>query len=98
MTTSDMQAITLYYAPDNASLIVRMLLEELELVYKTELVDRSAKEQQSERYLHLNPEGLIPVCIINGDPVFETAAILLSLADSSQAFTVSLKHLSLIHI
>lgn len=92
MTTSDMQAITLYYAPDNASLIVRMLLEELELVYKTELVDRSAKEQQSERYLHLNPEGLIPVCIINGDPVFETAAILLSLADSSQAFTVSLKH------
>lgn len=71
----------LYYAPDNASLIIRMALEELEAEYSTVLVDRSSAEQQSETYLALNPNGLIPVCVINEKPVYETGAILLSLAE-----------------
>ena len=71
----------LYYAPDNASLIVRMVLEDLEAEYSTVLVDRSKAEQQSEAYLTLNPNGLIPVCVIGEKPVFETGAILLSLAE-----------------
>ena len=54
----------LYYAPDNASLIVRMVLEDLEAEYSTVLVDRSKAEQQSEAYLTLNPNGLIPVCAV----------------------------------
>lgn len=73
--------ITLYYAPDNASLVVKILLEELSLPYKAVLVDRGIREQSSKAYRELNPKGLIPVCIIDGEPVFETAAILLSLAD-----------------
>lgn len=72
---------TLYFAPDNASLIVRIVLEELGVAYNTWLVDRAAREQDSEAYRKLNPNGLIPVCIIDGEPVFETAAIVLSLAD-----------------
>lgn len=75
------QTIVLYYAPDNASLIIRLLLEELALPYQTVLVDRSINAQKSADYLKLNPAGLIPVCIINDEPVFETGAILLSLAD-----------------
>jgi len=71
----------LYYAPDNASLIVRMVLEELEAEYSTVLVDRSQNCQQSDEYLALNPNGLIPVCIIGGQPIYETGAILLSLAE-----------------
>ena len=82
--------ITLYYAPDNASLIVRILLEELGLPYETVLVDRSTIEQQSEQYLNINPNGLIPVCVINQTPVYETAAIVLSLADTHQRFNVTL--------
>jgi glutathione S-transferase len=72
---------TLYYAPDNASLIVRVVLEELGVSYNTWLVDRSTKEQESQAYRKLNPNGLIPVCIMDGEPVFETAAIILALTD-----------------
>lgn len=72
---------TLYYAPDNASLIVRVVLEELGVAYNTWLVDRPSREQESETYRKLNPNGLIPVCIMDGKPVFETAAIVLALAE-----------------
>ncbi len=71
----------LYYAPDNASLIVRFVLEELEAQYKTVLVDRSQRAEQSEAYRQLNPNGLIPVCVIDGQPIYETGAIVLSLAE-----------------
>ncbi len=93
MTAAHKQPVTLYYAPDNASLIVRMLLEELQVDYQTVLVDRSIKQQQSVEYRQLNPDGLIPVCIINGAPVFETAAILLSQADAHHALTVATEEL-----
>ncbi len=71
----------LHYAPDNASLIIRLVLEELGLPYKTVLVDRQAAEQKSTDYLRVNPNGLIPVLETPDGPVFETAAILLWLAD-----------------
>ena len=84
--------LTLYHAPDNASLIVRMLLEELGLPYTTVLVDRSKNDQSSSEYRKLSPDGLIPVCVINGHPVIETAAIMLSLADQHNQFTVAATH------
>ncbi len=71
----------LYYAPDNASLIVRLALEELGAPYQTVLVDRRARAQKSSAYLALNPAGLIPVLETPDGPVFETGAILLWLAD-----------------
>ena len=71
----------LHYAPDNASLIVRLALEELGVPYQTMLVDRRARAQTSPAYLALNPAGLIPVLETPDGPVFETAAILLWLAD-----------------
>lgn len=85
-----MKDITLYYAPDNASLIIRMVLEELNLPYKTILVDRSVMQQQSDQYLQLNPTGLIPTCIIDGTVVTETAAIALYLAESTDTTLVPL--------
>nr|WP_146345129.1 glutathione S-transferase family protein [Phaeobacter marinintestinus] len=71
----------LYYAPDNASLIVRLVLEEMALHYDTCLVDRSVGAQGSAAYLALNPAGHIPTLITPDGPVSETAAILLWLAD-----------------
>lgn len=72
---------TLYYAPDNASLIVRLVLNEIGLAYETQLVDRSQNAQASKEYLSLNPNGLIPTLVTPDGPIFETAAILLYLAD-----------------
>ncbi|MGR3500561.1 MAG: glutathione S-transferase family protein [Limimaricola soesokkakensis] len=73
--------LRLHYAPDNASLCVRLALEELGLVYSTALVDRRAQGQRAPAYLALNPHGMIPVLETEDGPIFETAAILLWLAD-----------------
>lgn len=74
--------LCLHYAPDNASLCVRLALEELNVAYETQLVDRAAQAQKTPRYLALNPNGLIPVLETPHGPMFETAAILLWLADT----------------
>lgn len=76
------QALCLHYAPDNASLCIRLALEELTLPYETVLVDRAAQAQRSPAYLALNPNGLIPVLETPDGPLFETGAILLWLADT----------------
>ena len=72
---------TLHFAPDNASLVVRLVLEALGQPYRTVLIDRARREQDGEAYRRLNPAGLIPVCEIDGVAVFETGAIVLMLAD-----------------
>ncbi len=74
-------AYRLHYAPDNASLIIRLVLEDLCQPYETVLVDRAAYEQKTRAYLALNPSGLIPVLETPDGAIFETGAILLWLAD-----------------
>ena len=71
----------LHYAPDNASMIIRLALEEIGVAYSTSLVDRKRQAQRAPAYLRLNPNGLIPVLETPDGPLFETAAILLWLAD-----------------
>ncbi|MDT8327899.1 MAG: glutathione S-transferase family protein [Roseovarius sp.] len=71
----------LHYAPDNASLIIRLALEELGAPYTCVLVDRAGAEQKAPAYLALNPNGLIPVLETPEGVMFETGAILLWLAD-----------------
>lgn len=75
----------LHYAPDNASLIIRLALEELGQPYETVLVDRRRQGHKSPDYLRLNPQGLIPVLETPDGPIFETGAILLWLADRHAA-------------
>ena len=72
----------LHYAPDNASLVIRLVLAEIEQPFETVLVDRSRQEQRSAAYRALNPNGLIPVLETPQGPIFETAAILLWLTDT----------------
>jgi glutathione S-transferase len=74
-------AVTLHYAPDNASLCVRLALLELGLPFDTLLVSRRDGGQRNPAYLALNPNGLIPTLETPDGPLFETAAILLWLAD-----------------
>ncbi|MFC3615513.1 glutathione S-transferase family protein [Lutimaribacter marinistellae] len=77
--------LRLHYAPDNASLIIRLALEEMGVPYKAVLVDRAARAQDTPAYRALNPAGLIPVLETPHGPVFETGAILLWLADRRAA-------------
>lgn len=84
-TISRTMTYRLFYAPDNASLTVRMTLEELQQPYETQLVDRAVGGQKHPDYLQHNPVGKIPTLLIDNEPVFETAAILLHLAERHNA-------------
>jgi glutathione S-transferase len=77
--------LRLHYAPDNASLCVRLTLEALQLPYETVLVDRASAAHKSAEFLALNPNGLIPVLETPQGPMFETAAIIIWLGDENGA-------------
>ena len=79
----------LHYAPDNASLIVRLALEEMGAPYETRLVDRRERQQDSAAYRALNPSGLIPTLDTPLGPIFETGAILLWLSERHGAMAPS---------
>ena len=76
------EKLRLHYAPDNASLIIRLALEELRLPYEAVLVDRARDAQNSAEYLAINPAGLIPALETPAGTLFETAAILLWLSET----------------
>ncbi|MFN3861302.1 MAG: glutathione S-transferase family protein [Roseateles sp.] len=78
--------IELHYYPSNASFAPHILLEEMGVPYALRQVDRANNEHKSPAYLKLNPNGLIPV-LVDGDLVlYETAAILMHLADCHPGF------------
>ncbi len=73
--------IQLHYSPGNANMAPHIVLHELGLAHELRRVDRANNAHKSADYLKLNPNGLIPV-LVDGDLVlYETAAILLHLAD-----------------
>ncbi len=74
---------TLYYSPDSANIIVRTVLEELAQPYGDVLVDRAGAVPSSAAFRAMNPQGLLPVLVTaeQDEPLFETAAILLYLAE-----------------
>jgi len=72
---------TLYFMPGAASMVVHWLLLETGVPHALRRVDGEAGEQKSPEYLALNPNGLIPVMIVDGQPVYEAAALALLLAE-----------------
>lgn len=72
---------TLYYMPGAASFVVHWLLLETGAPHTLRRIDGDAGEQKSPEYLRLNPNGLIPVMIVDGAPVYEAAALALLLAE-----------------
>jgi glutathione S-transferase len=74
--------IRLHYFPGNASFAPHVLLQEMDVPFELELVDRRVQAHKAPEYLQLNPNGLIPV-LHDGDIVlYEAAAICLHLADT----------------
>ncbi|MBL4927405.1 glutathione S-transferase family protein [Fuscibacter oryzae] len=73
--------LRLHSSPDSASMAVRMILEELGLPHEVRVLDRTGGALQSPDYRALHPLGLIPALDTPDGTMFETAAILLWLAD-----------------
>lgn len=72
---------TLYYAPGTASMVVHLALLEIGAPHRLELVDFEKDAQRSPDYLRLNPRGQVPTLVIDGKPQFESAALLMLLAE-----------------
>ncbi|MBS0192950.1 MAG: glutathione S-transferase family protein [Proteobacteria bacterium] len=72
---------TLYYAPGSASMAVHLALLEIGAPHRLERLDLQAKAQKDPAYLRLNPMGRVPTLIVDGKPVFESAALLMLLAE-----------------
>lgn len=74
--------LQLHYYPSNASMAPHILLRELGAAFELVRVDRGNGGHKSPAYLKLNPNGLIPVLQDGELVLYETAAILLHLADT----------------
>ncbi len=68
--------IMLYHAHiSTCSQKVRLCLAEKELEWTSEIIDFSKKEQLQPEYLQLNPNGVVPTLLHNGNPVVDSSVI-----------------------
>jgi len=72
---------TLYWAPGAASLCVHWMLIELGVPHELRKLDLEAGDHRKPEYLRLNPNGLVPTMIVDGEPLHEGAALLMLLAE-----------------
>lgn len=71
----------LHVSPDSASIIVRLVLRLTSASFAEVQINREAGELASPAYRAMHPLGKIPAMETPDGPMFETAAILLYLAD-----------------
>ena len=71
----------LYFAPGAASFAVHWMLLEVGVPFEARPLDLAAGEHKQPAYLALSPNGLVPTLIVDGQPVYEAAALLLLLAE-----------------
>lgn len=74
--------VSLYYSPGAASLVVHWLLIELGVPHELKRVDLASGQHKQPDYLAMNPNGVVPTLVIDGQPMHEAAAMLLLLADA----------------
>jgi glutathione S-transferase len=77
-------SIQLFYSPGTASMVVHQTLIELGFSHELSLIDMKNRDHKSEQYLKLNPNGQVPCLVIDGTAMFESAAMILLLADRAQ--------------
>jgi glutathione S-transferase len=69
--------LTLYHKPGSCSLAAHIVLEECGEPYALRPVDLAAGEQRTEAFLRINPQGRVPLLILDdGEPLAENTAIL----------------------
>jgi glutathione S-transferase len=73
---------TLYYSRSTASLVVHWLLIELGVPHELHELDFDKRDQKSPEYLKINPAGVVPTLVIDGQVLTEAAAIVMHLADT----------------
>ena len=72
---------TLYYAPGSANLVVHLALLEIGAPFELKRIDIEKGEQRSAAYLAINPRGVVPTLVVDGQPHGEAAALAMLLAE-----------------
>jgi glutathione S-transferase len=81
--------LTLYFAPGASSMAPHIALHEIGAPFDGRPVSFAKGEQRSAAFLAVNPEGKVPVLLIEGRRLTEVAAILLYLAKRFPAANLS---------
>lgn len=74
--------LTLYFAPGSSSMAPHIALHEIGVPFESRPMSFRRRELRSPDFLALNPEGKVPLLLIDGRPLTEVAAILFYLARS----------------
>ena len=75
-------SITYYYAPMSTAVRTTWAVEELGVPCERVKVDIPKKETKAPAFLKLNPNGVVPLLVVDGTPIFESTAILLYLGET----------------
>ncbi|MGH7041588.1 MAG: glutathione S-transferase family protein [Acetobacteraceae bacterium] len=72
--------LAFYFAPGASSMAAHIALHEAGAEFDAHPVSLARKEQRTPEFLALNPEGKVPLLLIDGRPLTEVAGILFYLA------------------
>jgi glutathione S-transferase len=75
-------SITYYYSPMSTAVRTTWAIEELGVPCERVKVDIQKKETKAPAFLKLNPNGVVPLLVVDGLPIFESTAILLHLGET----------------
>ena len=71
---------TLYFAPGSSSMAVHIALHEIGAAFERRSMSFKNNDMRAPEFLALNPEGKVPLLLVDGRPLTEVAAILFYLA------------------
>ena len=72
--------LTLYFAPGSSSMAAHIALHEIGVPFESRPLSFKKRDLRAPEFLALNPEGKVPVLLVDGHPLSEVAAILFYLA------------------
>lgn len=72
--------LTFFYSPGSSSMAPHIALHEIGLPFESKCLDFNRKQQKDADYLALNPEGKVPLLLVDHRPMTEVAGIMFYLA------------------
>jgi glutathione S-transferase len=70
-----MALLKLFWHYQSCSMAPHLMLEEIGVPYEGQLIDFSKREQKNPEYLAINPHGLVPALIADGQVITQNVAI-----------------------
>src|SRR5450432_2285619 len=75
-------SLVYYYSPMSSAVRTTWAIEELSVPCERVLVDFRKNETKTPEFLKLNPNGKVPLLVVDGHAIFESLAILVHLGET----------------